>query len=922
MNNVDPSGSSSETFWQEATAALLDRLSATRAGLTEAEAARRLARDGLNTIETAQKRHVVTDIRHRIANPLMVILLVAAAIAGVTGDVASFIIIVAVVILSTALDMVQEYRAEATVAALRRSIAPHATVVRDGAASDVLVANIVVGDVVLLTAGDLVPADGIVLAANDAHVNQALLTGEPYPVAKRTEPVASGDVADADNALFQGTSMVGGTARMLVVATAARTRFGAIAASLTAVQPPTAFERGIHRLGLLIVRLTVFLVLFVLLAHIALGRSTLQTFMFAMALAVGLTPELLPMIMTVALARGGQRMAAKRVVVKRMSAIHDLGEMDVLCTDKTGTLTDARIALVSHLGIDGADDERVAELAAVNARFETGLRSPLDEALLAHLSDHASEEWRKIDEKPFDFERRRVSILAEKGDARIEIVKGAPEVILALCSQAQDRNGTIAPLDDGQRKRLHGLLDERSAQGMRSLGVAWRQAAAAERISDDDDGWVFSGACVFLDPPKASATTAVARLEAAGVQIKVISGDAAAVVEHLVKALELPVTGVLTGEEIATLSDLALAARVEQVDIFARVTPDQKTRVVHALALRGHTVGFLGDGINDAPAIRAADVGLSVEGATDVAREAADMILLESDLGVLADGVMEGRRTYANIMKYIRMGTSSNFGNMATMAVASLWLPFLPLTAIQVLINNLIYDLSQVGIPLDRADAIDVARPHGWDMAALLRFTAIMGPLSSLFDLATFSLLLWVFHADVAEFRSAWFIESMATQILVVFIIRTSLPFWRSRSQSALTVTALAGLALALLLPYLPWANLLGFSILRPAVLASIALLVVAYLLAAEMLKRVAFGPSASRRPDSPAASFMPLASSGGNAQWDGTRTAVPKESSAPTTERTWPMGRGALVRSRARQEQENFADRRTDVAIEPPSAP
>ena len=841
MDAIKLSSAGETAFWQQSETALLARLGSTRDGLSETEAARRLARDGPNTIDTAPKRHVVADLRHRIANPLVMILLVAAAIAGATGDIASFIIIVVVVVLSTALDMVQEYRAEATVAALRRSIAPRASVLRDGAATEALVANIVVGDIVILTAGDLVPADGVVLEANNAHVNQALLTGEPYPVEKHAGPVASSALADADNALFQGTSMVGGTARMLVVATAARTRFGAIAASLTAVQPPTAFERGIHRLGLLIVRLTVFLVLFVLLAHVALGRSTLQTFMFAMALAVGLTPELLPMIMTVALARGGQRMAAKRVVVKRMSAIHDLGEMDVLCTDKTGTLTDARIALISHPGIDGADGERVAELAAVNARFETGLRSPLDEALLAHLSDRASDDWRKIDEKPFDFERRRVSILADNGDERIEIVKGAPETILALCQQAQDRAGAIAPLDDGLRRRLQALLDERSAQGMRSLGVAWRPAAGAERIGDGDDGWIFSGFCVFLDPPKASATPAVARLEAAGVRIKVISGDAAAVVEHLVAALALPVTGVLTGGEIASLNDLALAARVEQVDIFARVTPDQKTRIVRALAMRGHTVGFLGDGINDAPAIRAADVGLSVDGATDVAREAADMILLESDLGVLADGVTEGRRTYANIMKYIRMGTSSNFGNMATMALASLWLPFLPLTAIQVLINNLIYDFSQIGIPLDRADAIDVARPHGWDMAALLRFTAIMGPLSSLFDLATFALLLQVFHADVAEFRSAWFVESMATQILVVFIIRTSLPFWRSRPHPALTITAVAGLALAMLLPYLPWANLMGFSTLRPAVIASIALLVLAYLFAAELLKRVAF---------------------------------------------------------------------------------
>lgn len=385
------------------------------------------------------------------------------------------------------------------------------------------------------------------------------------------------------------------------------------------------------------------------------------------------------------------------------------------------------------------------------------------------------------------------------------------------------------------------LQADRAAQGLRLLAVAWKAAAGQERIgSDCDEDLVFAGFCVFVDPPKPSATAAVARLEAAGVRIKVISGDAAAVVEHLVAALALPVDGVLTGDEIAKLNDQALSARVEDVDLFARVTPDQKTRIVRALQARGHTVGFIGDGINDAPAIHAADVGLSVEGATDVAREAADMILLAADLGVLAEGVAEGRRTYANIMKYIRMGTSSNFGNMLTMAVASLWLPFLPLTAVQVLLNNLIYDMSQIGIPFDSADADDLARPHGWDMRGLVRFTAIMGPLSSLFDIATFLLLMQVFHTGVAEFRAAWFIESMATQILVVFVIRTARPAWASRPHVVLTATALAGLVAAFLLVLPPWSALLGFAAPAGAAFGSIGLLVLGYLASAELLKRFA----------------------------------------------------------------------------------
>jgi len=833
---------SGEVFWQRSSDDILQMLGTTRQGLSSAEAAARLKRDGPNQIIEKRRHHLLFDLVRRLSNPLVAILLVASAIAGATGDIASFAIIALVVILSTALDIVQEHRAEATAEALKRSIALHSAVLRDGAAVELPVTQIVAGDVLLLSAGDLVPADGMALAVNHAQVNEALLTGEPYPVEKQIDATPDATTpADARSALFQGTSLVGGTATMLVVETGTRTQFGAIATSLAGSEPPTAFERGIHKLGVLIARLTAFLVLFVLLAHLALGRPALQSFLFAMALAVGLTPELLPMIMTVSLARGAQRMARAKVIVKRLSAIHDLGQMDILCTDKTGTLTEARIAMVGHPGIDGEDDDRVVELAAVNARFETGLKSPLDEALLHHVHDKPLDEWRKLDERPFDFERRRVSVLAEGSGERIEIVKGAPELLLTLCTQARDRTGGVVLLDGGLRARLRALHDKQAAQGLRLLGVAWKPGSGRERIGDDaEDGLIFAGYCVFADPPKASAAGAVARLETAGIRIKVISGDAAPVVEHLVGTLALPVSGVLTGDEISKLSDEALAARIEAVDLFARVTPNQKTQIVRALRARGHTVGFMGDGINDAPAIRAADIGFSVDGATDVAREAADMILLAPDLNVVADGVAEGRRTYANIMKYIRMGTSSNFGNMLTMALASLWLPFLPLTAVQVLLNNLIYDMSQIGIPFDRADATDLARPQGWNMGALVRFTAVMGPLSSLFDVLTFALLLWVFDASIPQFRAAWFLESMATQILVVFVIRTVRPTWLSRPQIALTLSAIIGLTAALGLPFLPWAALLGFAPPGLGPLCAITLLAAIYLGAAEMLKRFA----------------------------------------------------------------------------------
>lgn len=828
-------------YWRLPPTKMLAALAATERGLSSLEAGRRLALAGPNILFQQSRRRLAVDLARRLGNPLVLMLLAAATVAGATGDMPSFLLIVAMVLLSTILDTVQERRAEATAAALKEAIALTARTLRDGSAATLPVRALVPGDIVLLAAGDLVPADGLVLSANAAQVNQAALTGEPFPVEKSpgVEPDAS--MGEARNLLLHGSSMIGGSATMLVVQTGDRTHFGGIARSLGDKQPPTAFERGIHRLGLLIVRMTIFLVLFVILAHLALGRPPVESFLFAMALAVGLTPELLPMIMTIGLARGAQRMAAAKVVVKRLSAIHDLGEMDILCTDKTGTLTEARILMTGHPGIDGTDSERVFELAAVNARFESGLRSPLDDALLAHTGHHPLTAWRKLDERPFDFERRRVSVLAEWQGERIEIVKGAPETIISLCTQAEAQDGTILPLNAALKTRFMGLHDDHAGQGLRLLGIAWKAAESRERIeTDDDDHLIFVGFCLFLDPPKNSAAAAIGRLEAAGIGTKVISGDSAPAVQHLMTALGRPSSSLLTGEEIAALDDQALAVRAGETDLFARVTPDQKLRIVRALQARGHIVGFLGDGINDAPAIRAADVGLSVDGATDVAREAADMILLAPDLAVLAEGVAEGRRTYANILKYIRMGTSSNFGNMLTMALASLFLPFLPLTPVQILLNNMLYDLSQTGIPFDSAESRDLASPHGWDMPGLVRFTMIMGPLSSLFDIATFGALIALFHVDVPTFRTAWFIESMATQILVVFVIRTSAPLWRQRPHRLLVTTAGLCLGAAVMLPFLPIASTLGFAAPGVSIIAVTALLVAAYLLSAEALKRVA----------------------------------------------------------------------------------
>ncbi len=831
-----------EVFWRIPIADLFARVQASAAGLTSAEATARLARYGTNTVVDAPRMRIAVKIAKRFAEPLVAILLVAAAISGLTGDVASFVIILTVVALSIILDVVQEQRAEVAAEALKRSVAIHADVRRDGKVVSIPVDQVVPGDVVELRAGDLVPADGMIIESRNVHVNEALMTGEPYPADKRAGACEGTEPADAFNALFAGTSVVSGDASMLVIATGPATRFGGIAVALGAAEPPSAFERGIHRLGLLILRLTIFLVLFVLLVNIAFGRPLLEAFLFAVALAVGLTPELLPMVMTVTLSRGAMRMAAKRVVVKRLAAIHDLGAMDVLCTDKTGTLTEARIALIGHPGLDGKDSERVLVLAGVNSSFETGIRSPLDEAIVQQCGEQRFTDWTKIDEVPFDFERRCVSVLVEKAGERTLIIKGAPEAVLARASALDPGDGSAKPLDAAAREALNRLADDQAALGNRVLAVAWKTMPkdCHALTGEDEHDLAIAGFCVFVDPPKASAGAAVARLATAGVRVKIVSGDHEAVVQHLAQTLKIPVQGMLIGTEIAALTQPALVGRVDSVDLFARVSPDQKTRIIHALQSRGHTVGFIGDGVNDAPAIHAAEVGLSVEGATDVARGAADMILLSKDLGVLADGVEEGRRTFTNILKYVRMGTSSNFGNMLSMALASLVLPFLPLLPVQILLNNLLYDLSEIGIPFDRVDPQDLARPRAWDMGGILRFTVVMGALSSVFDIATFAVLIWGFKAGPELFRTAWFVESMATQILVIFIIRTYGPAWVSRAHPVLVASSLIALVVALAIALTPIGAAFDFAAVPALVLVTIVGLVAAYLVAAEWAKTFA----------------------------------------------------------------------------------
>lgn len=808
------------------------------AGLSRHDAAQRLGRHGPNRLQSHRERALVWQFLLRLRNPLVLILLVASLVTALTGDAAGAAIIGAIVLLSVTLDFVQEYRAGRAAQRLAQRVAVTATVLRDGVPCEVPVAEIVPGDVVLLSAGDLVPADGRVLEARDFFVNQAQLTGEPYPVEKRAV-AGGGDAADDEAAVFMGSSVVSGAATVLIERTGPATELGRIAASLGRQPPPTAFERGTRNFGLLIMRLTMLLVLFTLLVNLAFARSLLESFLFAVALAVGLTPELLPMVVSVTLARGAQRMAVKQVIVKRLSAIQDMGAMDVLCTDKTGTLTEAKIRLERHIDAMGQPSERVLMLAYLNSFFESGLKSPLDEAILAHGEIDVSG-WRKIDEVPFDFERRRVSVLAEQDGQRILAVKGAPEEILALSTAYETAEGGIAPLTEAVRERIAAIFADLGDEGFRALGIAWRAEPPdhPHAVVSDETELIFAGFAAFLDPPKASAAATIAHLAASGVAVKILTGDNERVTRHVCRELSVPITGVLTGHEIAQMNDDALEARVDEVNLFCRVSPAQKSRILLALKRRGRVVGYLGDGINDAPSLHTADVGISVDGAVDVAREAADLVLLEHDLDVLHDGIREGRRTFGNVMKYIMMATSSNFGNMFSMATATLFLPFLPMLPMQILLNNLLYDVSEIPLPLDDVDDEEMARPRRWDMGFIRNFMLTIGPVSSLFDFFTFYLLIAVLEVDATLFRTGWFVESIATQVLVIFVIRTRRNPLRSHPHPALAFTSLAVVTLALLLPFSPLASLLGFAPLPPVFFSLLAGLLIAYLCLVEFVKR------------------------------------------------------------------------------------
>ncbi|MBX3155319.1 MAG: magnesium-translocating P-type ATPase [Deltaproteobacteria bacterium] len=826
-----------------APAAARDPPSRPEPGLSSEEAARRLDAYGRNEVVEHRRRSLAGKLVRRLASPLVAILLVASVISGALGDVVNAAIVMAIVLVSIVVEMFQTERSEHAAEALRARVALVATVRRDDAWREVPRADVVPGDVLRLEAGDLVPADAALLASNDLHVNEAAMTGESLPVEKQ-----------AGDGVLLGSSVVSGTATARVTATGAATSFGGIAQVLQHRRPPSEFERGIARFGAFILRVVLFLALFVFVVAAANHHGTLESLMFAVALAVGLTPEFLPMITTVTLSRGATQMARAHVIVKDLAAIQNFGSMDVLCSDKTGTLTAGEMEVEQYVDPRGQPSERPLLLAYINSYFESGIDNPVDVAIRRHgkldpidaailRHDHPDiSGFRKLDEIPFDFERRRVSVVAARGEAGILITKGASESVLAACTH-YEAGGERRALDAEARRIAKAADDAMCARGLRVIAVASRAVAPHGTYTKRDErDLVLAGYLAFADPTRADAREAIEQLRRDGIEVKVLTGDNAIVSRHVCGEVGISTEEMLTGDEIAAMTDPALVQRVERAKVFARVAPAQKTRILLALKARGRVVGFLGDGINDAPSLHTADIGISVAGATDVAREAADIVLLEPGLGTLSDGVRAGRRALGNITKYLLMGTSSNFGNMFSMAGASAFLPFLPMLPKQVLLNNFLYDLSQITIPTDRVDQTQLREPRRWDIALIRRFMIWVGPVSSIYDFLTFYVMLRVFHAGPVLFHTGWFVESLATQTAVIFVIRTAGNPLRSRPSAPLVLTTLAVIAVGCLLPYSPLAHGLGFEPLPAGYFAFLAGTVVTYLVLVEVVKRRLLG--------------------------------------------------------------------------------
>ena len=836
-----------EAYWTLPAPELVRRLRSSPMGLTGTEANARLEECGRNVLTRRQRLSSWRALVHQLQNPLLLLLFFAAGVSILTREWVDAGLVVAILVASVGIGASREYSAESAAAALNARIHTRATVLRDVHAARISLEEVVPGDVVLLAAGSLVPGDAVLLEGSDCHVNEAVLTGESFAVEKRPGPCLAGaSLAKRENTVFLGSNVRSGTARCLVVATGAATEFGAIAGRLSLRPPESEFDRGLRHFGYLLTKVMLTMALLVFVGHVLLGRPPIETLLFAIALSVGLSPELLPAILSINLARGASMMASRGVLVRRLNAIENLGSMDVLCTDKTGTLTEGVVRLGGAYGADGAESRRVLELGAVNATLETGLPSPLDDAILeAYRPEIAGAQKRA--EIPFDFLRKRVSVVLGGPAGTQLITKGAVRQVLDVSTLLPD--GSL--LDGAKRAALEHLHEQWTRKGYRVLAVAARALPDQPAYGRSDEvELTFEGFLTFLDQPKSGAREAIEDLRRLGVQVKVITGDARLVAEHIAGLVGIDSPRVLTGAQLDELHDEALWREAERTDLFVEVDPNQKERIILSLKKLGHVVGFLGDGVNDAPAMHAADTSLSVDRAVDVAREAADFVLLEKDLAVLRRGIEEGRRTFANTLKYVNTTTSANLGNMLSMAVVSPLLPFLPLTAGQILLNNFLSDIPAVGLADDGVDPELVAQPRRWDMRFIQRFMLAFGVLSSSFDGLTFAVLLLGFQAQPAEFRTGWFVQSLLTELVVALVVRTRRVFYESRPGRVLLVSTLILCVVALAIPYLPGSPQLGFTPLPLALLLAVIAITTLYVFSAELLKRWFY-----RRAENPAPS-------------------------------------------------------------------
>ena len=833
--SVSSPRSKSKAYWALDAAAVAKSLECTSDGLSAAEAGRRLSLYGPNDLREKRQSSRLDVLGHQLRNPLLLLLVFAVVGSALTGDWIDAAIVAAIIAATVALGYFREYSAQKALAVLGARLRARSTVVRDGHSEQVASEDIVPGDVVLLSAGSLVPADAIIVEATDFFVSEAVLTGESFPVQKQPGVVEpSAELVQRTNCVFNGTNVRSGTARCLVVATGRTTEIGTIAHRLTVRPPETEFDRGLRHFGYMLTRAMLVLVILIFVAHVARGRSPMETLLFAVALAVGLSPELLPVILNVNLSRGAQMMAKSGVLVRHLNAIENLGSMDVLCTDKTGTLTEGVVHLEGSYDASGQASDQVLELGALNAALETGITSPLDDAITsAHKPDLTH--THKLAEIPFDFVRKRTTVVIENAGRALLVTKGAFAPVLEVCSCIADG----APLTIATRGEIEHRYEGWTAQGIRVLGIAVRSLNAKAGYSRDDErDMTFMGFLTFLDEPKQGVKETIAQLGALGVSIKIITGDSRLVTQHIATLVGLHGDRVLTGQQLNNLTDDALRANVDKTDLFVEVDPNQKERIIASLKKAGHVIGFLGDGVNDAPAMHDADTSLAVDQAVDVAREAADFVLLERGLDVIRRGVEEGRKTFANTLKYVLMTTSANLGNMVSMASASLFLPFLPMTAGQILLNNFLSDIPAVGIADDAVDPELVDRPRRWDIKFIGRYMVAFGSSSSFFDFLTFAALLKIFHAVPAVFQTAWFVESLLTELVVALVMRTIRPFFRSRPGTLLRRLTIVLIAVAFAIPYAPFAHVFGFVPLSGVLMATIVAITMLYVGTTELQKK------------------------------------------------------------------------------------